>query len=215
MEPFVYRAPTPDLLLCDELHCLSSSTENLVDELVREPTDVDWVRTARTADYRFTSDEFSFRCSRIQPGSTPDVSARHSTSPKRRHSARRTSDCTLKATADANDAIRRSTVGAGSDALLSPAQRWVPLFRMRDVAILARPSAADVAVETVSPSSQDDETMTTPPEVRDVEVTAEVQIRDAAVDPPAINDIQTWQVPPQIDLRSIAVLMIQHQDVDL
>jgi len=86
---------------------------------------------------------------------------------------------------------------------------------MRDVAILARPSAADVAVETVSPSSQDDETMTTPPEVRDVEVTAEVQIRDAAVDPPAINDIQTWQVPPQIDLRSIAVLMIQHQDVDL
>ena len=208
-KPFVYRAPTPDLLICNELQCLSSSTEDLVDELAR---DDGWVRTVRTANYSPMGDESSAEahtvgCNRDRP--SRDVSAGHSTSPKRRHTARRTSDGIPKMTADATDATRRST------AVPPQAKRSMPLFRMRDVAVLARPSAADVAVETVLPSTQDDETMTTPPPVRDVEVTAEVQSRDTAVDPPAIDDIRTWQVPPQIDLRSIAVLLIQRPDVNL
>ena len=152
---FVYLAPTPDLLMCNKLQCpsSSSSTEDLVDELAR---DVDWVRTVRTANYSPTGDESAAEahtvgCNRDRP--SRDVSAGHSTSPKRRHTARRTSDGIPKTTADATDATRRCTAGASHGAVPPPAKRSMPLFRMRDVAVLARPSAADVAVETVLPVS--------------------------------------------------------------
>jgi len=60
LKPFVYCAPTPDLLISNELQYLSLWTNNLVSELVQEPTDVSWVWTIRPGDLKNSSISLCF-----------------------------------------------------------------------------------------------------------------------------------------------------------
>jgi len=44
-------------------------------------------------------------------------------------------------------------------------------------------------------------------EAQEPDVPASVATTDTVIDPPTVSEVQAWQLPPQVDLRAIAVAM--------